>query len=245
MIEAITMIGSWTSSTRSNPKASPSPTKTMAMPALVAWTDSRSRRQSFDVSKGIRYSSRKTSGGSSRPVIAGWRLSRYRKRRRREGLVLRDGQAGRVDVGPAVAPVEIVPDSVVPGMLAAPVREGREGDQAAQAAEHQVGAARGEERRVPAIMLDEEEAHGEAGRDHRQPEGQPVRHPQAGIHRGADRDEAGQCRGQLPDRPRQARRPETGHLGSQRRIGVDQVSIRFTLSSQWRPSWKPDPAGAI
>src|SRR6516162_6124522 len=76
-----------------------------------------------------------------------------------KGPVFRDCHARRVDIQPTCrASVEIVPGTVVPGMLPTPEGKGRQRHQAAQPADQLVCPSRSEERPVSAIMLDDEDA---------------------------------------------------------------------------------------
>ena len=84
------------------------------------------------------------------------------------------GNARGIDVETARGPpVQIVPRTVVPRVLPAPERIGRQGHQAAQAAENIIGPLRPEEGAVTAIVLDDEDPHEETGGEHRQRQ----RHP--------------------------------------------------------------------
>src|SRR5271155_4616841 len=85
-----------------------------------------------------------------------------------EGPVFRDRHARRVDIQPTCrAIVEIVPGSVVPGMLPTPEGIGGHVHQAAQPAEKLVCPSGFEERAVSAIMLDDENADEKPGGERR------------------------------------------------------------------------------
>src|SRR5215831_10623786 len=85
-----------------------------------------------------------------------------------EGPIFRDRHARRVDIQPTCgAQVEIVPRTVVPGVLPTPEGIGRKRHQAAQAADQFVCSSRPEERAVSAIMLNDEDADEKSGGEHR------------------------------------------------------------------------------
>ncbi len=142
-----------------------------------------------------------------------------------EHPVLGQGQAGRIDVEPArAAPVEVVPDAVVSGMLAPPKGVGRQGQEAAHRPEHMIGAARAKERAMAAIVLNDKDPHQKPGRRHRQRQGHPDRQAdaEAEIHRGADPDEAAEGRGDLLQAGPQDRRLKSpGRALVRCQIGLD------------------------
>ena len=98
---------------------------------------------------------------------------------RRQALVLAHGQG--VDVARA-APAQMAGGGVVHGMRAPPVAVGREGQHAQNPAEPVVGAPPAEERAVPAIVLDHEQAHEEARRRHGEEQAEPVGIAEASQH---------------------------------------------------------------
>ena len=81
-------------------------------------------------------------------------------------IVFRNRQARGVDVASGFPLVEIVPDRMMTGVLAAPIRVWRQRQDAAQPADQIVRPARFEERAVPAIVLDDEDAHEQRARRH-------------------------------------------------------------------------------
>src|SRR6516165_1085071 len=84
-----------------------------------------------------------------------------------EGPVFGDRHARRVDIQPTCrAPVEIVPGTVVPGVLPTPEGIGRERHQAAQAADQVICPSRCEERAVSAIVLNNEDADKKSRREY-------------------------------------------------------------------------------
>src|SRR5215211_4455172 len=88
----------------------------------------------------------------------------------RKGVVLGNGQAGRVDVA-AVAgtAVKVVPGGMMLGMLPAPVRIGRQREDRAEPAQRVVGPTRCEEGAMTTIVLDDEGPYGQScGRQHQQ-----------------------------------------------------------------------------
>ena len=113
--------------------------------------------------------------------------------------VLLQGQAGGIDVGPARAAVEVVPDAVMLGMLAAPAGIRRQRHQAADQAEHVVGPARAEEGPVPAIVLDDEDPNDEEGRQGRRQQRKPDRDVGQQVHRRTQDKETAQRGDDLQD----------------------------------------------
>ena len=110
------------------------------------------------------------------------------------GPVLRDRRACRVNVGAAVAAVEVVPDRVVPRVLAPPVPVGREGEQRAEPAHRVVRAPRAEQRAVPAVVLEGEDPHHQARRRQGERQDRPASQGKADMHRreqGQQRREGG------------------------------------------------------
>ena len=122
--------------------------------------------------------------------MSGWRISRVKEAPAQgHGAIFRDRQAAGVDVGARIAPVEIVPGGVVAGMLAPPIRVRRQRQDAAQPADRIIGGARGEEGAVPAIVLDDEDAHQQgAGRDREQQRHQ-IGKLQRPVHQRGSADE--------------------------------------------------------
>src|SRR5436189_52022 len=85
-----------------------------------------------------------------------------------EGPIFLHCHAGRVDVQATCrTPVEIVPGTVVPGMLPTPEGVGGQRHQAAQAADQFVCPSRSEKRAVAAIVLDDEDADEKSRSEHR------------------------------------------------------------------------------
>jgi hypothetical protein len=74
------------------------------------------------------------------------------------------GQARRIDIGARSPLVEIVPVCVVSGMLPAPIRVGREREQAAYHPHQIVRSRRGKKGTVAAIVLDNENTNEQAAR---------------------------------------------------------------------------------
>src|SRR6516164_4354436 len=106
-----------------------------------------------------------------------------------EGPVFGDRYARRVDIQPACrAPVEIVPGSVVPGVLPTPEGIRRQRHHAAQAADQFVCPSRYEERAVSAIMLNNENADEKSRREYRYWQRDPKRNGQAQVHGSAGGD---------------------------------------------------------
>ena len=87
----------------------------------------------------------------------------------------------RVDVAHAAA-LEIAGGGVMHGMRAPPEIVGRQREHAERAADPVIGEAMAEERAVPAIVLDHEQAHQEAGGRNGEQQGQP---PEAEMNRTA------------------------------------------------------------
>jgi hypothetical protein len=77
----------------------------------------------------------------------------------RQTAILGDSQAVGVDVHPADAAVEIVPVCMVSGVLPAPHEVGGERNQAAEDAHCVIRPSRAQKRAVPAIVLNDEDAH--------------------------------------------------------------------------------------
>ena len=84
-------------------------------------------------------------------------------------------------------------------VLAAPVGEGRERDEAARPSDDHVGAPRGEERAVPAIVLDDEDAHQQRAGRHGERKREQIGVREDEVHRhtageeGTERGEELQC----------------------------------------------------
>src|SRR6516225_3508247 len=97
-----------------------------------------------------------------------------------EGPVFGDRYARRVDIQPTCcAQVEIVPGTVVPGVLPTPEGIGCQRHQAAQAADQFVCPSRPKERAVSAIMLDNENADEKSSGERRHWQRDPKRNGQA------------------------------------------------------------------
>jgi hypothetical protein len=92
----------------------------------------------------------------------------------RQRTIFSHRQARRVDINAARSPIQIVPSGVVTGVLPSPMRIWRQRDNAADHAEQVVGTAGLEERPVPAIVLDHEDAYNKAGCQDRQAQCHPV-----------------------------------------------------------------------
>src|SRR5579862_5187755 len=141
-------------------------------------------------------------------------------------------------------------------MLAAPEGIGRQRHQAAQAAEEVVGAARAEERAVPAIMLDDEDADEKAGGEQRQRQGDPDGKPQTQIHCGAGRQKPAERGCDLHTAAGEARSLERGQCGEnlghscpprtrRRRNLGSACSDQLARINVWRtPAWPAEFPGA-
>jgi hypothetical protein len=98
-------------------------------------------------------------------------------------------EARGIHVGTATRTVEVIPVGVMHAVLAAPIGVGRERAEAAQSPGEGIGASRGEERAVPAIVLDNEDAYQQRAGRQRKGEGKQVGDRQNNIHRHAPGDE--------------------------------------------------------
>jgi hypothetical protein len=163
-------------------------------------------------------------------------------------LVLGDGRAGRIDIGPGFPAVEIVPVAMMAAMLAAPLGVGGEGEQAAELTEQVVQPARTEKRAVAAIVLNDEDANEQARGRNSERGGQPIGNMQRPVHRGAGEKEQ-------PDRGRdlicafeeagrfvrhhertQRRLPNGGGLRFDDRIGHCRLASGALVRPPFQPS---------
>ena len=203
------MIGACTSAKARGPaRAAASPT-IAAMARLVDMALRHAAPERARPAGGSRCFSTNSKGGPTTEQddrVAGQAVERPPPRR--QPPVLAHGQ--RADVAHP-APVEVAGGGVVDGVGAPPVAVGREGHDPDRPAEPVVGAAPAEERAVPAVVLDHEQADEEARRRHRQQQGQPVAVAEAEPSRepqGRERRRGGGELGQAARGPRLAVRGE-------------------------------------
>ena len=125
----------------------------------------------------------------------------------RQGAIFRDRHARRIDIQPAGgAPIQIVPRTVMSCMLPAPEGVRRQRHQAAQDADQVVRASRLEERAMPAIVLNDEDADEKAGGDYRHWQRHPQRNREAQVHRGTAGEKPAERGRKLRQAARQYRR---------------------------------------
>ena len=133
-----------------------------------------------------------------------------------ERQILSDRQ--RHDVAQAAA-VEIAGGGVMGRVGALPIVVGRQGDDAAHAADPVVERAVTKERAVTAIVLDEKQPHQESGRGQSQRQGQPIADMHQRPHRRPQRDERRERDGDFGQAPRELRVAIAGeHAGEPLRL---------------------------
>src|SRR6185437_15847480 len=101
----------------------------------------------------------------------------------RAGEMFADSETTRIDVDAATNAIQLVPVRVMEPMLPTPVGEWGESDEAAHSARHRVGAPRGKEGAVAAIVLHDEDSHQERTRGDRKGQREQIRYRKNEIHR--------------------------------------------------------------
>ena len=119
-------------------------------------------------------------------------------------------------------------------VLASPVREGREGAQAAEPADDRVGATRPEERAMPAIVLNDEHAHHESPSRYGEGQHEPRRNAARDVHGGAAREKGTERCCKLQEALPPGRMRERG--GGCTQLGLYRIRGRTRLHEHLRPS---------
>ena len=189
-IDATTMTGTCTSSTSRQPSSATSvPNRQsrasvgeMDRPALAHPAARRVERHAIEQQEDQR---RQQQVGDQR--MARQAVEQALPGRQREILAHRE--AGRIDVGAAAAAVEVVPVGVMQAVLAAQLANGVSVIRLHSPADQRIGAPRGEERAVAAIVLNDEDAHQQRAGRQREREREPRRQRVDQIHRHAAGEE--------------------------------------------------------